>query len=161
MWCVRRAYHGENLEGLHSMLEKELWHRIPSSPAGNSFLRPYACVKACLSDITASQCNRAMRYETRACGLLRWKRYVRRGPRHSRRIECTPWKLTSPQRCTFSAAAVCGEPLAPAQPEEAPGGGPAPECQVPAWVRLSLALSHEHALLLHVIIQLSCCLGPH
>ena len=31
---TRRAYHGENLEGLHSMLEKELWQRIPSSPAG-------------------------------------------------------------------------------------------------------------------------------
>ena len=36
LMCVlmRRAYHGENLEGLHSMLEKELWQRIPSSPAG-------------------------------------------------------------------------------------------------------------------------------
>ena len=36
LMCVLtdRAYHGENLEGLHSMLEKELWQRIPSSPAG-------------------------------------------------------------------------------------------------------------------------------
>ena len=34
--CIHRAYHGENLEGLHSMLEKELWHRIPSSPAGDT-----------------------------------------------------------------------------------------------------------------------------
>ena len=31
---MHRAYHGENLEGFHSMLEKELWQRIPSSPAG-------------------------------------------------------------------------------------------------------------------------------
>ena len=31
---VCRAYHGEILEGLHSMLEKELWQPIPSSPAG-------------------------------------------------------------------------------------------------------------------------------
>ncbi len=34
LWNAHRAYHSENLEGLHSMLEKELWHRIPSSPAG-------------------------------------------------------------------------------------------------------------------------------
>lgn len=28
------AYHAENLEGLHGMLDKELWRRIPSGNAG-------------------------------------------------------------------------------------------------------------------------------
>lgn len=29
-----RAYHGENLEGLHSMLDKELWTRLPAAADG-------------------------------------------------------------------------------------------------------------------------------
>ena len=28
------AYHAENLDALHSMLDKELWRRLPSSGAG-------------------------------------------------------------------------------------------------------------------------------
>ena len=30
------AYHSGNLEALHSMLEKELWRRLPTLPQGNS-----------------------------------------------------------------------------------------------------------------------------
>ena len=30
------AYHSGNLEALHSMLEKELWRRLPSLPSGDS-----------------------------------------------------------------------------------------------------------------------------
>ena len=33
------AYHSGNLEALHSMLEKELWRRLPSLPEGDSTIQ--------------------------------------------------------------------------------------------------------------------------
>ena len=33
------AYHSSNLEALHSMLEKELWRRLPTLPQGNPTFR--------------------------------------------------------------------------------------------------------------------------
>ena len=48
------AYHSENLEGLHGMLDKELWRRIPS---GNAGVPPtnhdYFLSQKCLAQISA------------------------------------------------------------------------------------------------------------
>ena len=137
------------------MMEKELWHRIPSSSAGDSTCSPlrthvdWPAVKASLSTPSdrTSQCSRNMDQEPKngqhsESYKLKGNRPLCRCFRHCRGPEGGPWKPAVPQGRALSATAVRGEPLAQAQPEQAPGAGAAPERQLPAGVgSLELPLS--------------------
>ena len=153
-WLTRRAYHGENLEGLHSMLEKELWQRIPSSPAGkqDTLLQfTYQIRILTLHSVDSKGLHAASQRGTPATmqcvdsstalrcwwEILSGPRKHCRGPGHCRGPTGVRQEPEDPQGRSFRAPAGFRKPLAKAEPAQTPGGGHASGRQAPAWVRQS------------------------